>query len=200
MLPQASEPVTKQVHNASSDSVFENGLLFLSDDVDETTIPPLVEAIWELNLLPQELQPPLIRLFINSHGGSMTDGVAFLDAMRMSKIPIATIVSGTAGSMAQIIAMHGKKGLRCITSDSYIMSHQYSSGINSSKEHEINAAYNHWAATSGTFMQWYRKCTGKSDKYIRTHMQGPSDSFITPAEAVKHGLVDFILDFNKVSK
>jgi ATP-dependent Clp protease protease subunit len=173
--------------------LIENGLLWLTDDVSEETIPPLVRAIWEINLMPPELQPPIIRLFVNSYGGSMTDGIALLDAMKMSKIPVATIVSGMAGSMGQIIAMHGCKGLRCMTPNSVIMAHQFAAGIGTAKEHELKAVFTHFQNAGSLAIRWFKECTGKSEHYIRKHLQGPSDVFMTPEDALKHGLIDIIL-------
>ena len=191
LLPEPAESEVRQVYEGSKDILLENGLLWLTDDVDEDTIPPLVESIWELNLLPVEMQPPVIRLFINSYGGVMSDGVDLIDAMKFSKIPVATIVSGMAGSMGQIIAMHGEKGLRCMTPNSFMMVHQFAAGANG-KEHELNAIYRHFENTGSLAIEWFKKGTGKSEAYIRKHLLGPSDNFLTAEQAVKHGLVDLI--------
>jgi ATP-dependent protease ClpP protease subunit len=40
----------------------------------------------------------------------------------------------------------------------------------------------------------YKKCTGKSEKYIRKHLLSPQDEWLTPEEVVKHGIADSVTE------
>lgn len=51
--------------------------------------------------------PEPIEMFINSGGGSVTDGFAIIDAMEMSDTPIVTYAMGSVGSMALAIYIAG---------------------------------------------------------------------------------------------
>ena len=39
----------------------------------------------------------------------------------------------------------------------------------------------------------YKKCTGKTESYIRKHLLPESDMWLTPEEAIKHGIADKII-------
>ena len=63
----------------------ENGILLLVDKFDQEKIMPLVAAIYEYNLMPEEMQPEQITLVINSPGGSVHSAFHLIDAMRCQK-------------------------------------------------------------------------------------------------------------------
>ena len=44
-------------------------------------------------------------------------------------------------------------------------------------------------------MEHYIKCTGKTEAYIRKHTLAPkTDHWLTPEEAVKHGIADHVIE------
>ena len=43
-------------------------------------------------------------------------------------------------------------------------------------------------------MDHYKKCTGKSRKYIRKHLFPESDMWLTPEEAVTLGIADKVVE------
>ena len=85
----------------------DSGLYF---DASKASI--LVEHILEFNRqddgIPTEERRP-IRLYINSPGGSMTEGFALVSAIELSKTPIYTINLGQWSSMAFLIGICGHK-------------------------------------------------------------------------------------------
>ena len=56
---------------------------------------------------PLEYQPPPIKLHINSYGGSVFAGLAALDYIKNSKIPVHTIIDGCAASAATMMSCVG---------------------------------------------------------------------------------------------
>ena len=73
------------------------------------------------------------------------------------------------------------------------MSHQYSWG-SGGKEHELFAKIKQFEISSEKLMDHYKKCTGKSRKYIRKHLLPESDMWLTPDEAVTHGIADKVVE------
>lgn len=63
-----------------------------------------------------------IYFHINSSGGSYFAGIAIIDAIRLSKVPVYTIGEGAIASMASEIFLSGKK--RIMTKNSYILIHE----------------------------------------------------------------------------
>lgn len=174
-------------------NLLTNGVLFLIGEVNEDNVTPLVASILEYNLMSENQQPDHITLFINSPGGLLCSAYHLIDTIKSSNIPVVTVGMGEVASAALMILMTGTKGHRLISENASIMSHQYSRGIGG-KEHEIVAAAKEVSLDTQRIITHYRKCTKKSEAYIRKHLLPQSDCYLTPEEAVKHGVADQILN------
>jgi len=172
--------------------LLQNGVLFLMGDIDSDSVLPIIASIMEYNLLDSNNKPSHLTLFINSGGGYTSPAYHLIDSIKHSPIPIQTIGMGEVASAALMVLMSGAKGKRMVTETCSIMSHQYSAGI-SGKEHEIYAGTKDMQMESNRMMTHYRKCTKKSETYIRKYLLPQSDCYLTPDEAVKHGLIDGII-------
>ena len=71
-----------------------------------------------------DIDPPAIKVLINSGGGSITAGISSMDTILRSKVPIHTYVDGFAASAATFISVVGEK--RFISRNSYMLIHQLS--------------------------------------------------------------------------
>jgi ATP-dependent Clp protease protease subunit len=167
----------------------ESGVLYLNDKFDKDTIHPLVMQIHEYNLMPEGVKPQEIKLIINSPGGSVHWAWQLIDAMKMSEIPIVTIAQGLAASCGVLTLMAGDK--RVATHNTSIMSHTYAWG-SQGKEGELYAKIKEFEYASARMLDHYKKCTKKSEKYIRKNLLHAHDEWLTPEEALKHGILDEI--------
>lgn len=168
----------------------ENGILMLTDKFDQEKIMPLVAAIYEYNLMPDELQPEEITLIINSPGGSVHSAFHLIDAMLISNIPVNTVGKGLVASCGVLTLMAGKR--RLLTHNTSVMSHQFAWG-SSGKEHELYAKVKEFELASGRMEEHYKKCTKKSVKYIRKNLLHATDEWMTPQECVQHNIVDEVI-------
>ena len=113
-------------------SVYENKIYYYSG-VNRETVVELNHKLSELeakhltvsNVL--EIDPPPIRLFINSGGGSITAGIASMDTISRCKVPVYTYVDGFCASAATFLSIVGVK--RYISKNSYMLIHQLSSNL-----------------------------------------------------------------------
>jgi len=166
-------------------------ILMITKDFSQETIMPVVARIMEFNLLPEELRPPFITLIINSPGGSVHSCFHLIDVIKSSKIPVHTIAQGLVASCGVLTLMAGEKGHRSVTHNTSIMSHTWSWGANGTS-HDLDAIQKEFAQSTDRMVAHYKKCTGKSEAYIKKHLIGMVDNWMTPEEAVKHGIVDTI--------
>ena len=74
-----------------------------------------------------EIDPPPIRLYINSGGGSITAGISSMDTILRSKVPVETYVDGFCASAATFISVVGSK--RFMSRNSYMFIHQLSTNF-----------------------------------------------------------------------
>ena len=95
-------------------------IVILNDEVNSATASVVVAQ-----LLYLESQDPTkdISLYINSPGGSVTDGFAIYDTMNYIKCDVSTICMGMAASMGAFLLSSGAKGKRIALPNSTIMIH-----------------------------------------------------------------------------
>ena len=100
-------------------------IIFLGEEVNATTASLVVAQ-----LLYLEAQDPdkEVQFYINSPGGSVTDGMAIYDTMQYIKCDVSTICIGMAASMSAFLLSSGTKGKRLALPNAEIMIHQPSAG------------------------------------------------------------------------
>ena len=108
--------------------------ILLSDNISSVTIKEIIKEIMEINrdddlktrdYVDWERKP--IKLYINSFGGSVYDGLALVDVIKQSVTPIHTICIGSAMSMGFWIYLAGEK--RYVGENSTLMFHDISNWI-----------------------------------------------------------------------
>lgn len=183
--------IENAVYERPGQALTKSGILMLTEEFSQENIMPIVARIMEYNLQPVELRPEYLTLIINSPGGSVHSCFHLIDVMKTSKIPIHTLGMGLVASCGLLTLMAGEKGHRAITHNTSVMSHQYEWGSRG-KEHELIAKVREFELSSSRMLTHYRKCTGKKDAYIRKHLLGASDVWLSPQECVEHGIVDSV--------
>src|ERR1700722_20942459 len=96
-------------------------IIFLGTQVDQTSAN-LICA--QLLLLEAENPERDISLYINSPGGSVTDGLGIYDTMQYVRCDVSTICLGLAASMGQFLLCAGAPGKRYALPHSRILMHQ----------------------------------------------------------------------------
>lgn len=100
-------------------------IIFLGEDVNEHTANVVVAQL--LHLAYEDPKKD-IKLYINSPGGSVYDGLAIYDTIQHIKPDVQTIGIGLQASMGAFLLSSGTKGKRFALPSSRIMIHQPSSG------------------------------------------------------------------------
>ena len=163
-------------------------IIILSEEVNSTTASLIVAQ-----LLYLEAQDPDkdIQFYINSPGGSVTDGMAIYDTMQYIKCDVSTICVGMAASMGAFLLSSGTKGKRLALPNAEIMIHQPSAGtqgqitdmaIHLKRLEVIKKRLNAILADN----------TGRSVDEITAACE--RDNFMTAEEAVAYGLIDKVID------
>ena len=101
--------------------LLQERIVFLGTEVTQASAN-LVCA--QLLLLAAEDNEKDVALYINSPGGSVTDGLAIYDTMQYIAPDVATICLGLAASMGQFLLCSGTPGKRYALPHSRILMHQ----------------------------------------------------------------------------
>ena len=105
----------------SSVNLFDNRIIKISKAIDSEEADKIIDQLLKLDTMKSNKD---ITLYINSPGGSVSDGMAIYDTMQMIKSDVKTICVGRCSSMAAVLLSGGTKGKRFITPNSEIMIHE----------------------------------------------------------------------------
>jgi ATP-dependent Clp protease protease subunit len=136
-----------------------------------------------------------ISLYINSPGGSVTDGMAIYDTMNFLQCDIVTYCVGQAASMATLLLAAGTKGKRYALPNSRVMMHQPTGGA-TGQTSDISIAAREilrWRERMNTLISEH---TNKTVKEIQA--DSDRDFYLTAKDALEYGIVDTVID-SKVS-
>ena len=164
---------------------------FLTGELNEENIKRAAQWIVYENL--EKTKNKQLTLYINSPGGDLYESLALIDMMNKSEYTISTIGIGQIMSAAFLIFASGSKGHRYIAQNTGIMCHQLSTGGDSSKYHDVKASMIETELCNGRMMKILRDTSGLENRYIKTKLLGPSDTFFTADELVALGIADHIL-------
>lgn len=134
-----------------------------------------------------------IQMYINSPGGSVYAGLGMYDTMQIITPDIATICTGIAASMAQVLMCAGTKGKRSALKHSRIMMHQPSAGA-MGQASDIEITVNEVRKLKRELYEIIAEHTGQPVEKIEQDCD--RDKWMTAVEAKEYGLVDEVLSIN----
>ena len=170
--------------------LLKDRIIFLGEDVNATTASLVVA---QLLFLESEDPDKEINLYINSPGGSVTDGLAIVDTMNYIKCPVSTTCIGLAASFGAVLLANGEKGKRYATPNAEILIHQplIGGGGISGQATEVKIHADHLVKTREKLNKFLSERTGQTLETIEKDTE--RDNYMTAEEALKYGLIDEIL-------
>lgn len=162
-------------------------IIFLGEDVNEHTANIVVAQLLHLAYADPKKD---IKLYINSPGGSVYDGMAIYDTIQYISPDVQTIGIGLQASMGAFLLSSGTKGKRFALPNSRIMIHQPSSGTQGKiSDQEITLR-------EGLFLKQklneiLAKNTGQ--KLAKIEKDADRDFWMSADEAKTYGLIDEVI-------
>ena len=162
-------------------------VIFMGEEVTPATANIVIAQL--LHLAYEDPKKD-IKLYINSPGGSVYDGLAIIDTMNYIEPDVQTIGIGLQASMGAMLLSSGAKGKRVCLPNARIMIHQPSSGTEGKiTDQEI-------ALKEGIFLkkrlaEIFAKNTGKDLKTVEKDMD--RDNWMSAEEAKEYGIIDEIV-------
>lgn len=162
-------------------------VIFLGEDVNEHTANLVVAQLLHL---AYENPKKDIKLYINSPGGSVYDGLAIYDTIQYIKPDVQTIGIGLQASMGAFLLSSGTKGKRVALPNSRIMIHQPSSGTQGKvTDQEITLRESIYLKQR--LNEILSKNTGQDISKIEK--DADRDYWMSAEEAKKYGLIDEVI-------
>lgn len=162
-------------------------VIFLGEDVNEHTANLVVAQLLHL---AYEDDSSDIKLYINSPGGSVYDGLAIYDTIQYIKPDVQTIGIGLQASMGAFLLSSGAKGKRVALPNSRIMIHQPSSGTHG-KVTDQEITLRESVYLKQRLNEILAKNTGQ--KISKIERDADRDYWMSAKEAKDYGLIDEVI-------
>ena len=134
-----------------------------------------------------------ITMYINSPGGSVTDGLAIYDTMQYIACDVSTVVTGMAASMGSVLLAAGAAGKRYALPNAQVMIHQpLISGGLSGQCTDIKIHADNLVKTRDKLECILAKHSGTAIETV--HQACERDNYLSAEEALKFGLIDQIIE------
>ena len=135
-----------------------------------------------------DIEPPILKILINSGGGSITAGISSMDTILRCKVPVHTYVDGFCASAATFLSVVGKK--RYMSRNSYMLIHQLSSTL-WGKYSEIEDEKKNLDLMMETIKSVYKEYTKVPMKKLDEILK--HDLLWDAKTCLKYGLIDEII-------
>ena len=175
--------------NDLNQRLLKERIVFLGSVVDQESANRICA---ELLLLEADDDKKDISLYINSPGGSVTDGLAIYDTMQYVKNDIRTICIGMAASMGQFLLCAGAKGKRFALPHSRILMHQPHAGGMQGQASDIAIQAEQIVYMKKMLAERIAFHTGQP--LDRIEADSDRDRWFTAQEALDYGFIDAVID------
>ena len=169
------------------DEMYQRREIQLTGDIDTESVNSAILQLRHLQSLDADKE---ITIYINSPGGSVSDGLALIDTMAALRCPIRTVCMGTAASMGALIFASGSS--RDMLPHARVMIHDplISGGVGGSAL-KLDAIAKDLMRTREVTAQILADCTGHTIEEI--YEKTASDTYFSAQEALEWGLADRII-------
>ncbi len=189
---QLSLPSSRMHSTERAGDVYEQLLkeriVFLGSQVDQNSANLVCAQLLLLEAADAERD---IALYINSPGGSVTDGLAIYDTMQYVRCDVATICVGLAASMGQFLLCSGTPGKRYALPHSRILMHQ-PSGQMQGQAADIAIQAEQIVYLKRMMAERIAFHTGQPLERIET--DSDRDRWFTAEEAKEYGFIDQVIE------
>jgi ATP-dependent Clp protease protease subunit len=163
-------------------------IVFLGTQVDQNSANAICA---QLLLLEAEEPDRDISVYINSPGGSVTDGLAIYDTMQYVRCDVSTICLGLAASMGQFLLCAGTPGKRYALPHARILMHQ-PSGQMQGQAADIAIQAEQIVYLKKMMAERIAFHTGQTVERIEA--DSDRDRWFTAEEAREYGFIDKVID------
>lgn len=166
--------------------------ILISGEISQEVANCVVSQIFELS---DEDDAAPIMIYINTEGGSVIDGLAIYDAMRITTCPIVTMVTGACHSAGIFILQGGDH--RLATPHSSFFHHEIMSSYEVFNEHASDSHAARYRSLNAATNDIILKRSKMQKSVWNKYFAGKTAYFFDAKTALEHKLIDEIVDYAK---
>lgn len=190
IMAEQEEDLVKNLQEKNLElNLYKDRKIFLWSQVDNDSAKAIV-----MRLLSLEIENPgeEIIFFINSPGGSVSDGLAIYDAIQAISSPVSTVCTGLAASMGAMLLAAGTAGRRFAWPHARVMIHQpLMMGTITGPSTDLEIHAREIVRSRDELNLLLAKHTGQDLERIAQDTD--RDNWMTASEADAYGIIDSII-------
>ena len=167
--------------------LLKDRIVFVNTEINHASASAVIA---QLLYLASESSSQEIKMYINSPGGSVTDGLMIYDTMQYISCDISTFCMGQAASMGAFLLTAGTKGKRYALPHSRIMMHQPWGGVQGTAQ-DITIHAEEILKLKNEVNRIMAQHIGKTPEQIEKDID--RDNFMSAQEAMDYGVIDEVL-------
>ena len=167
--------------------LLKDRIIFIGGEINDAAAGSVVA---QLLFLEAQAPDKDISLYINSHGGSVSAGMAIYDTMRYIRCDVSTICVGVAASMGAFLLSGGTKGKRFALPNAEVMIHQ-PLGTANGQASDVQIAAEHILSIRRRIYGIMAENCGKTAEVLARECE--RDKWLTADEALSFGLIDKVV-------
>lgn len=162
-------------------------IIFIGESIDERVANTVIA---QLLFLDSQDSKKDIKIYINTPGGSVTDGLAIYDTMQYVKADVSTICVGLAASMGALLLAAGAKGKRFALPNSQVLIHQVMGGAEGQAT-DVKIRAEQILKIKDRLNAIFAKHT--SQPLNKVEEDTDRDYYMTADEATRYGVIDKVI-------
>lgn len=166
-------------------------IVFIGDAIDEHVANSVIA---QLLFLESQDQAKEVKVYLNTPGGNVTDGLAIYDTMQHIQCPVSTTCVGLAASMGALLLAGGSKGKRFALPNSQILIHQVMGGAQGQAA-DIKITAEQILKIRDRLNEIMARHTGQPLEKVEKDTD--RDYYMTAAEAKAYGIIDAVIESKK---
>ena len=162
-------------------------IVFVGTPIDDYVANSIIA---QLLFLQMEDPKKEIHVYINSPGGSVSDGMAIYDTLNFLQCDVVTYCIGMAASMSTVLLAAGTPGKRFALPNSRVMIHQPSGGAQGQAT-DIDIHAKEILRIRERLNQILSNHTGRDLDVVQNDTE--RDNFMSGEEAAEYGIIDRVI-------
>lgn len=176
-----------------------NGIYYITGTIETGDLLDIQQDILMKHLDPNWKDD--IQLIINSPGGEASEGWALVDLLDWVKMDVKTVGIGQVCSLGAILVACGTPGKRALTRNSSMMIHGASTyGVGGNVQQLATHMKDMEIEFEKSLRFWSEHSKYKTKEEVKSVFLNGLDVYLTPEEAVFHGVIDAIIQQKIIPK
>lgn len=183
-------PIEMLISSQLTNELEESGIIFISSEITKESLERHSARLLSIHFDDTWPDDREVQIILNSPGGHIDAGSAFIDLMEFVRFPIRTIAVGEIASMATMIFIAGDH--RIMSHRSTAMIHHFSTMVGGNYADLIAARKFEDIIYKNFVDHMIANSKYTTEEQVKKHLLHDKDNWLTPQEMILHGLCDEI--------